>query len=153
MRTRHSQEAPLLQRLLDRITAILGWPGFVVLLGLSVLAWIVCNLAAGWLGFSPADPPPFAWLEVTSAVGSLVIVTLILSTQRREDQLADHRAQLILELSIANDQKIAKIIELLEQSRRDNPAIADRVDDQASAMATPSDAGAVLEAIKEMRDV
>ena len=80
------------------------------------------------------------------------MATLILTTQRREDRLADHRAQLILELSIANDQKIAKIIGLLEESRRDNPAITDRVDDQAAAMSNPSDTEAVLAAIKELRD-
>ena len=82
----------------------------------------------------------------------MLMVALILTSQRREDQLADDRAQLILELSISNDQKIAKIIQLLEESRRDNPAITDRIDDQAAAMATPADTDAVLSAIKELRE-
>ena len=98
------------------------------------------------------DWPPFAGLEFVAAIGALLIAALILTTQRREDQLADFRSQLILELSISNDQKIAKIIELLEESRRDNPEIVDRVDDQAAAMSTPSDTEAVLEAIKVLRD-
>jgi len=152
MRAAHHLEAPRLQRGLDRITAIIGWPGFVALLGLMVTTWIACNLAAASLGFSPVDPPPFAGLESGSAIGSLMIVTLILSTQRREDQLADRRSQLTMELAISNDQKIAKIIALLEESRRDNPAITDRVDDKARAMSSPSDTDAVLEAIEDLRE-
>lgn len=152
MRTRHKQEASRLQQAVDRLTAIVGWPGFVALLGLTVVGWIAINLIVARLGFEPVDPPPFGWLEAVASIGALLIAALILTTQRREDQLADYRSQLILELSISNDQKIAKIIELLEESRRDNPEIANRVDKQAAAMATPSDTEAVLDAIKELRD-
>jgi hypothetical protein len=45
----------------------------------------------------------------------------------------------MLELAILNDQKSSKIIELLEEFRRDNPMIADRIDSEARAMSTPSD--------------
>ena len=44
---------------------------------------------------------------------------------------------------------IAKVIQLLEESRRDNPLIRDRVDQEAEAMAQPADPQSVLEAIKE----
>ena len=152
LRAMHRLEASVLQQGLDRITAIIGWPGFVALLSVTILLWVCGNLGAAGLGLRPLDPPPFAGLEAMTAVGALLVATLILSTQRREDKLAVHRAQLILELSIANDQKIAKIIALLEESRRDNPAISNRIDDQAAMMATPSDTDAVLEAIKELRD-
>lgn len=152
LRAMHQHEASVLQQAVDRITAIIGWPGFVALLTLAILVWICANLAAAAAGLSPLDPPPFGGLEAASAIGALLVATLILTTQRREDKLADHRAQLILELSIANDQKTAKIIELLEESRRDNPNITNRIDDQAAAMSTPSDTDAVLEAIKELRE-
>jgi uncharacterized membrane protein len=152
LRSTHRHEASPLQQALDHLTAIIGWPGFVALLGLAILAWIVINLAMARLGFSPVDPPPFVGLQGVSSTGALLVAVLILTTQRREDKLADHRAQLILELSISNDQKIAKIVGLLEESRRDNPAIADRVDDEAAAMSTPSDTEAVLDAIKDLRD-
>jgi uncharacterized membrane protein len=152
LRAMHRQEAGALQQALDRLTAIVGWPGFVALLSLTILTWIAVNLAVAKLGFNPLDPPPFAGLQAMASTGALLVAALILTTQRREDKLADHRAQLILELSISNDQKISKIIGLLEESRRDNPAITDRIDDQAAAMSTPSDTQAVLEAIKELRD-
>ena len=152
LRATHRREASLLEQALDRLTAIIGWPGFVPLLSCAIFAWVTANLAVAGLGLAPADPPPFVWLQALTSTGALVVAALILTTQRREDMLADHRAELILEMSISNDQKISKIIALLEESRRDNPAITDRVDHQATAMSAPSDAAAVLDAIKELRD-
>jgi uncharacterized membrane protein len=80
---------------------------------------------------------------------SLYIVVLILATQRREYQLAQLREQLTLELAILSEQKTAKVIQLLEESRRDNPLIRNRVDQEADAMAQPADPKSVLDAIKE----
>lgn len=151
LRATHRQETGLLQQTHDRFTAVIGWPGFVVILMAAVLTWVLGNLAAQWFGLVCPDPPPFVWLQTATSTGALVLAALILTTQRREDKLADYRAQLILELTISNDQKNAKIVALLEEGRRDNPAIVDRIDDQADAMSVPCDTDAVLEAIKELR--
>ena len=80
---------------------------------------------------------------------SLYMVVLILATQRREDQLAQRRELLILELAILSEQKTAKVIQLLEESRRDNPLIRNRLDPEAETMAQPADPQSVLDAIKE----
>jgi uncharacterized membrane protein len=77
---------------------------------------------------------------------------LILATQQREYQLAQLREQLTLELAILSEQKTAKVIQLLEESRRDNPLIRNRVDQEAEAMAQPADPQSVLDAIKEIHD-
>ena len=53
---------------------------------------------------------------------------------------------------MVGDQKLSKVIELLEEVRRDNPAIPDRIDDQATAMSSPADTRAVLDAIKVVQD-
>jgi len=152
LRAEHKQETSTLQHGVDNVTALVGQPGFVALLAGLVVAWVLANLVAAGLGLRPADPPPFPWLQGAATIGALLVAALILTTQRREDQLANHRAQLVLELSILNDQKVSKIIELLEEYRRDNPAVSDRVDDAATAMSTPSDAQAVLGAIKEIQE-
>ena len=64
---------------------------------------------------------------------------MILATQRREYQLAQLREQLTLELAILSEQETAKVIQLLKESRRDNPLIRDRVDQEAEAIAQPAD--------------
>lgn len=148
----HKQETSALQQTVDRLTAFVGRPGFVAGLAVAIFGWIVANLLAGSLGYRPPDPPPFTWLQGAITTAALFVAALILTTQRRQDQLAGHRSQLTLELTILNDQKSAKIIELLEEVRRDNPAIADRIDHQAIAMSTPSDTLAVLGAIKDIPD-
>ncbi len=57
---------------------------------------------------------------------------------------------MILELAILNDQKLSKIIGLLEEARTDNPMITDRVDGEAQAMKTPADIHTVADAIKDI---
>jgi uncharacterized membrane protein len=153
LRAEHKQETSAWQHGVDNLTALVGQPGFVALLAAVAVAWVLANLAAAGLGFRAADPPPFPWLQGAASFGALLVAALILTTQRREDQLANHRAQLVLELSILNDQKVSKIIEILEEYRRDNPAVSDRVDDAATAMSTPSDTQAVLGAIKEIQEL
>jgi uncharacterized membrane protein len=147
----HRLETSRLQTAVDRVTALLGWPGFVVTIVSAISLWIGANLLAARLGVTPVDPPPFVWLQGAVTAGALVVAALILTTQRREDQLATHRAQIILELAVLNDQKLSKIIALLEENRRDNPALRDRFDGQAIAMSTPADTSAVLDAIKEVQ--
>jgi len=146
----HHESATPLQRAVDRMTALLGRPGFIGVLTVIVVGWISLNLLAGALGYRPIDPPPFSGLGGAVSLVSLYMVVLLLVTQRREDQLAQHREHLILELAILSEQKTAKVIELLEEVRRDNPHIHDRVDQQADAMAQPSDPQQVLDAIKEI---
>ncbi len=110
-------------------------------------------MAAAAFGARPVDPPPFSWLGSAVSLISLFMVVLILATQRREDELAQQREQLILELAILSEQKTTKVIQLLEESRRDNPLIRNRVDQEAEAMAQPADPQSVLDEIKKTRAV
>ena len=74
----------------------------------------------------------------------MLTATLILITQNRQTQEAEQRSQLDLQVNLVAEQKIAKVIELLEELRRDLPTVRDRVDTKADAMARSVDAGAVL---------
>ena len=148
----HYQQDTRLQRIVDRMTALVGRPSFVGLLTGAVLVWMLANLGAAWFCLEPVDPPPFAWLLGIVGLMALYMTALILATQRREDQLAGHREQLTLELAILSEQKSAKIIELLEEMRRDDPSLRNRVDHEAAAMSLPADPQAVLDAIKDSHE-
>jgi uncharacterized membrane protein len=145
----HHENATPLQRTVDRMTALLGRPRFLVVLTLIVVAWISLNLLAASLGYRPIDSPFFSWLGGAVSLTSLYMVVLILATQQRQDQLAHHRELLILELAIVSEQKTAKVIQLLEEFRRDDPHVHNRVDQEAEAMAQPADPRSVLDAIKD----
>ena len=146
---KQTAEATRFQRSIARITESLGRPRFFLVISLGVVAWVAANFLFEKGGLKAFDPPPFSYLQVVVSLAALFITMLILSTQQRDDVIAGHRERLTLELAILNEQKSAKIIQLLENLRRDSPAIPDRVDHEAAAMSTPADTHAVLEAIKE----
>jgi uncharacterized membrane protein len=145
----HHQNATRMQRGVDRLTSLLGRPIFIGALTLFIVGWIGSNLIVGALGLRPIDPPPFVWLLGAISLVSLYVVILVLATQRREDELTERRDQLSLELAILSEQKATKVIQLLEEARRDNPLMRDRVDQEAEEMAQPSDPQTVLGKIEE----
>ena len=106
-------------------------------------------MSALWLGHRSWDAPPFSMLQGAVSLVALYTTILILATQRHEDEMALHREQLTLQLSLLSEQKSAKIIQLLEEMRRDSPYIADRYDREAADMAHPADPRSVLNAITD----
>ena len=148
----HEARATRLQRFVDRLTARAGSPAFVALLTVAVVSWMALNVGMTVAGRKPLDEPPFFWLQGLVALTALYMTVLILTTQRREDELMGHREQLTLELAILSEQKSAKIIALLEELRRDSPMIRDRHDAEAVALSTPADPNSVLDAIKSSQD-
>lgn len=137
------------QRTLGTLTFMLAQPWFIGMLTATVIGWIAINLLATSFGYSPLDTPPFAWLEIGLSLASLYMVLLVFIHQRRDDQLAELREQLTLQLALLSEQKTAKVIQLLEEFRRDIPLVDNRPDPQAEAMARPVEPDRVIEAIKE----
>jgi len=145
----HHQNATRLQRAADRMAAFLGDSRFIIKVTILVLGWIGLNLLVAAFGYRPMDPPPFTWLGGVISLVSFYMVILILACQRRADDLTDRRQQLTLESPVLGERKTSKVIQLLEEGRRDNPLVPNRVDGEANAMAHPADPSSVLDAIKE----
>ena len=118
-----------------------------------LLLWVGGNLLAAQLRLPMIDAPPFNWLQGAASVLALYITVFILSTQRRENELSELREQLNLELVITSEQKTAKVIQLLEELRRDMPQVLNRYDPEATAMAQPANPEVMLEAIKETQEM
>ena len=144
----HRRRATPIQRVVEEMTAQMGRPRFVGLLTLVVVLWIAANLGLIADRLAPFDAPPFPWLVALGELVAIYLTVIILTTQRRQQELVELREQLTLELAITGEQKMAKVIELLEEMRRDNPMMANRTDAQAEAMSTPSDPEAVLDALR-----
>jgi uncharacterized membrane protein len=149
LRAEHQQRSTLSERLVDRATSLFGRPAFVVVLSLVVVLWGGGNLLLVHTNQFAFDAPPFPWLEDGLTLMALYMGALILTTQRRADQLGELREEMTLELAILTEQKVAKLIELIEELRRDSPEIRDRVDYEAREMAAPADPHEVLGAIEE----
>jgi uncharacterized membrane protein len=145
----HRRGSTGLQRAVERLTAFLSRPRAAGLLAIGVAAWIGLNLLLAALGARPFDPPPFDGLQSLTGVGALMMTVFILVTQRREDELSELREQLTLQLAMLSDQKTAKLIELIEELRRDLPNVHDRPDAEAASLSRPANRDAVLDALKE----
>jgi uncharacterized membrane protein len=147
LRADHASKASKLQRVVDRLTVAIGRPRTVIWLTILIAIWIIGNLVAPHFGLTPLDPPPFFWLEIAASMVALYLVIFILASQKREDDLAQRRELLALELAVRTEQKAAKMIELLEEFRRDSPQINDRVDEEAQHLSVPADPSSVASAI------
>jgi uncharacterized membrane protein len=118
----------------------------IVLLGL-VFAWMAGNELAIRLGAVPFDAPPFPWLQGAVALAALITSTVVLYAQRRMAKLETQRAHLDLQVNLLTEQKVTKLIELLEELRRDLPMVHDRVDAEVGILQQRTDAAQVLSAL------
>lgn len=136
------------QRLIERLTARLGRPVTVVVILTVVSVWILWNSVGRLMGAHAVDPPPFFWLQGAVGLSALVMATMILITQNRQNREAEDRAHLDLEVNLWAEQKITKIIELIEELRIDLPDVRNRIDREVEAMKQPVDPHLVLAALE-----
>jgi uncharacterized membrane protein len=146
----HHRKSTLAERIVDQATTIVGRPTFLVALIMAAIAWVIVNSAFFLRDQPTLDPPPFAWMEVLLTAMALVIAIMILTSQRRADRFANLRERMTLEATLMTEQKTRKIIELLEELRRDSPGVRDRQDIEAEQMATKADPHEVLAVIEEV---
>lgn len=144
MHTLAEQQVDTHQRGVEALTAWLGRPQFFygVLVGVSL--WMLVNSLAPRLGLRERDDPPFFWLQGAVGLMGLMVTTVVLITQNRQGKLAERREQLDLQMSLLVEQRTAKIIDLMEELRRDLPNVMDRTDAEAEALTTTVDPHAVL---------
>jgi uncharacterized membrane protein len=138
------------ERGFEHAAALIGRPAYLIgLLALAIL-WIAGNAVAPALRFAAPDPPPFAYLQGLLTLAALATTTIVLMTQQRQGRLESHRAHLDLQVNLLTEQKVTKLIHLLEELRRDLPMVRDRVDAEATALQRPTDAAQVLSALEEV---
>src|ERR1700722_844491 len=150
MHIAHHEQASPLARMVDSITATVARPGFLIYVGAAAILWVSANLLLGHLGLAMPDAPPFALLELIVSCAAFFIAVLILASQRRADLLANLRQQMTLEVALLTTQKTSKLVELIEEFRRDSPNVKDRIDVVAQEMAEAPDHGVVLQAVQDM---
>lgn len=137
---------------IERMTRSIGRPWFAFVVLLFVATWIALNVGLAVAGRRPFDPPQFFWLQGIVSLSSLLMATFILITENRQSDLAERRAQTTLQIALVSDQKIAKIIELLQKLRQDSPQVRNLRDKEAEAMADPTDVNAAVDRLEEAQD-
>lgn len=137
------------QRVVEAVTAFFGRPVFLYCILLVVTLWILPNVLPRQFGFPRFDTPPFECMEHLLSLASLLMTAGVLIAQQRQEKLAEQRAQLSLQLNLLSEQKIAKLIALIEELRRDLPNVKDRHDPEAEVMKQPADPHVVIEVLEK----
>ena len=67
-------------------------------------------------------------------------------------QVAEHRAHLDLQINLLTEQKVTKILQIIDELRRDLTALRGRPDAEVTEMTKPADTHALMHAIKETQE-
>ena len=150
IRARAEQRLDKHQRMMEVLTAALGRPRTVYATLSIVVGWVAFNgVASKLFGWRSIDPPPFFWLQGMVALSALLMTTLVLITANRQTRNAEERSHLDLQVNLLSEHKVAKLIALVEELRRDLPMVRNRIDREADAMQEAVDPHAMLEALEK----
>jgi uncharacterized membrane protein len=135
------------ERRLAHVSDLIGQPLYLISLLSFVALWTSGNLVVRLLGLASFDPPPFLWLQGILTLGALLTTTVILITQNRQARIENQRAHLDLQVNLLTEQKVTKLIHLLEELRRDLPMVKDRHDPEAASLQQRTDTAQMLSAL------
>lgn len=138
------------QRGIEKVTDFLGRPRFLFIILVVVAAWILVNIVLMLSGLPVFDAPPFNWLQGVLALGALLQATLILITQNRQNVMTERRTQLDLEVSLLLDQKMSKLITMVDDLRRVHPALENGTDPHVEALKKTVDPHETLETLDQL---
>jgi uncharacterized membrane protein len=146
---RESEQRPPPHRFIDGVSRIIARPLYLLALFAFASIWIAINQFAPLFGLRPFDALPFPLLDGMLSLAALVSTTIILIAQHRQTRIEQQHMHIALQINLLTEQKVAKIINLLEELRRDLPMVKDRYDPQAALLSKQTDALQVLTAIEE----
>ena len=141
-----------LQLAIERISRVFGSPAFFTFALVFIAFWIAVNLWGIHHGWHYVDTPPFFWLQGLVSCNALLLTVAVLIRQNRMAQVAEHRAHLDLQINLLTEQKVTKLLQILDAPRRDSAALHGGQDDEAREMTKPADTHALMHAIKEKQE-
>lgn len=144
---RHIQNTKQDRRILNKIASIFGRPQFLYFQIVFFAVWIGCsNLAER--NIIAKNFPLFDLHLHGLEIAALLISTEVLIDQTHQEKLSREQSQLMLQLNLLSEQKIAKLISLVEELRTDLPNVHNRADLEAEIMQQAIDPQAILEVIQ-----
>lgn len=150
LRAQNVREVPRAQLGIEWLTRKIGRPWFAYAVAFFVAGWIIGDVLAARIEGRAFDGlQQFPWLQIVLAIFSLMMTIFILITENRQGAIAERRAQATLQIALVSEQKIAKLIELIEQLRRDDPLVPNREDTVADRMAEATDLRTALDRLDE----
>jgi len=147
--TREEKKISHWQRILEHVSSFIGQPVFLGFILLFVAIWVSANMVLHLFGMTEFDPAPYFWLQGIVGLGALLTATVVLTKQNRLAKLEEQRAHLDLKVTLLIEQKVAKLIDLMEELRRDLPNVKNRHDPEAAVLQHSMNPDSVLAALDE----
>lgn len=141
-----------MQLAIERISGLLGSPTFFTLAVIFIAAWVGANIWGVHHGWRHVDTPPFFWLQGLVSFVVLLLTVAVLIRQNRMSQVAEHRAHLDLQINLLTEQKVTKVLQIIDELRRDLTALRGRPDAEVTEMTKPADTHALMHAIREKQE-
>jgi len=149
LQRREWEQTTVAQRRVERVGRFIGRPVYLISILCGAVLWVAVNVALPSLGFAAFDEPPFEMLQGLLSLLAILTTTIVLIAQNRQSKLEQQHTHLGLQVNLLTEQKVTKLIYLIEELRRDMPMVKDRRDPQASAMQESADTNRVLSAIQD----
>lgn len=145
---REEAEISGMQLAIERISAFVGSPWYFACCAFFILGWLLLNTWGSRAGWRFVDAPPFALLQGLVSSNALLVTVAVLIRQNRMARLAEHRSHFDLQINLLTEQKVTKILQILDGLQQELTALRGRPDEQMAEMTKPADANALLHAIK-----
>ncbi|MBW4551411.1 MAG: DUF1003 domain-containing protein [Aphanocapsa sp. GSE-SYN-MK-11-07L] len=142
------QNASAHDRVLEKVAAAFGQPRFLYLQFALLALWIAYSHLVKQ-GILSAGFPQFSFGSQGLDVASLMISTGVLIYQTRQEKLSEQQSHLMLQIDLLTEQKIAKLIALVEELRADLPDVKNRHDSEAKAMQQATDPQVIIEILQD----
>jgi uncharacterized membrane protein len=151
-----------LQRLIERICMFFGSPAYFIFSIAFIIAWCLVNYWGMRAGWHHVDEPPFQWLQGLVSSNALVLTVAVLIRQNRMSIMAEHRSHLDLQINLLTEQKVTKLMQLVDEIHRElkvmrgaqarmGGAQPGPAREQIDEMSKPADPHAILDAIKQKK--
>ncbi len=135
---------------IERISGFFGSPRYLIFTVLFMAGWIGANLWGAHAGWRHVDVPPFPWLQGMVTCNGLLLTVAVLIRQSRQAQLAEHRSHLDLQINLLTEQKVTKILQIVDELHADLRMLRGKPKSTAEPideLTKPADAHAILNAL------
>jgi uncharacterized membrane protein len=137
------------QALIEKISSFFGNPSYFAFVLAFIVIWVLLNLWGLKTGWHHVDEPPFSALQGLVSSNALLLTIAVLIRQNRMARVAEHRSHVDLQVNLLTEQKVTKILQLVDELQRDLTSLRRRPDAEVAELSKPADAHALMHAIKE----
>ena len=138
-----------MQLAIERISNFFGSPTYFVFAVAFIVLWITANCWGTYAAWEYVDEPPFFWLQGIVSANALLLTIAVLIRQNRMSKLSQHHSHLDLQINLLTEQKVTRILNLLESQGHVAGGAGERAE---SELAEPADPEAILHEIKKQHD-